>query len=358
MKARLWVSLLLIGALLALAGCGGAKPATGTNTDASNPDAAATGTAGGSGRSATAPAEKIVLKFSHVTGPTTPKGKAAQLFADKVAERLGDRVVVEVYPAAELFDDGAEMEALKEGKVDFIAPAAGKLPTPEWQIFDIPFLVNVDRLEDGIKGDMGKMLAASAEPLGLKVIGLWTAGARQFTNSKHPLHTPADFAGLKFRIQKSPVLAAAFDLLQAQTQAMPLSQVRAAMAAGEVDGGENSFSNIYTQKMHEVQKYLTVSNHGVLAYPVLVNTQKWSQLPADIRATLEEIMLEVSRTNRQEANAVENGFYEKIQESGMVEVVVLTPEERQALAEAMRPLYTQWEQQVGPQLIVAAQQGA
>lgn len=344
---------LCIGVLLVATACAGPVQAPAGAKVA--PGAAAPVQAGSTQPVAAAPADKIVLKFSHVTEPNTPKGIAAQAFAERVKERLKGRVEVEVYPSASLFNDGQELQALAEGKVDILAPAIGKLPIAEAQVFDLFFLVNHKNLEQAINGEFGRLLAESVRPLGYKMIGFMHAGTRHFTNSVRPLKTPADFKGLKFRIQKSPALAGAFALLGAETTALPLGETVKAMESGAVQGGENSLSNIYTQGMHKVQKYLTISNHAILAYAVIVNAERWNQIPADIRTELEKIMAEVSAENRKLVARMDEETLARLK--GTMAVYELTEAERAAIQKQLEPLYNQWEEKVGKAFMAAAREG-
>ena len=228
----------------------------------------------------------IVIKFSHVVAVNTPKGKGADYFKKLAEERTGGKVKVEVYPNSSLFKDGEEMEALQLGSVQMLAPSVSKfgpLGAREFEIFDLPFLFDsYDDLHKVTDGPVGKALFKKLESKGITGLAYWVNGFKDMSANK-PLRKPEDMKGLKMRIQSSKVLESEMRAFGALPQVMAFSEVYQAMQTGVVDGSENPPSNFYTQKMHEVQKYLTLTDHGVIEYAVIVNKKFWDGLPADIR---------------------------------------------------------------------------
>lgn len=302
-------------------------------------------------------AEPIVIKFSHVVAEHTPKGQGALLFKQLAEERLGDKVRVEVYPNSSLFGDGKEMEALLLGDVQIIAPSLAKFEhyTKQIQIFDLPFLFDdmaaVDRFQ---KSEAGQSLLTSMQDKNITGLGYWHNGLKQLSANK-PLLEPKDARGLKFRVQASAVLEEQFKAVRANPRKMSFAEVYQGLQTGVVNGAENPYSNIYSQKMHEVQKYITESNHGLLDYMVITNSKFWDGLPADVRSELSQIMAEVTVEVNKQADALNEGDKQRILESGSTEILSLTPEQRALWREAMQPVWKKFEGEIGADLIKAAQ---
>ncbi|MDX6752049.1 TRAP transporter substrate-binding protein [Geminicoccaceae bacterium 1502E] len=302
-------------------------------------------------------AREIVIKFSHVVAENTPKGQGALMFKELAEERLAGKVKVEVYPNSQLYGDAKEMEALALGDVQLIAPSLSKFDryTKKVQLFDLPFLFDdiaaVDRFQNGPEG---KKLLRSMEDKGFIGLGYWHNGMKQISANK-PLRKPEDAKGLKFRIQASDVLLAQFQALDANPQKMAFSEVYQALQVGTVDGQENTWSNIYSQKFHEVQKHITESNHGIIDYMVVTSTDFWNGLPDDVRTELEAIMEEVTSKVNDLANDINEEAKSNIQKAGTSEIIQLTAEERKAWKEAMAPVWKQFEPEIGAELIAAAE---
>ena len=235
----------------------------------------------------------IVIKFSHVVATDTPKGQAAERFKQLAEKATNGRVKVEVYPNSQLYKDKEELEALQLGAVQMLAPSLAKfgpLGVKEFEAFDLPFIFpSKTALYNVTEGEIGKGLMKKLEPKGITGLAFWDNGFKVMSANK-PLRVPADFKGLKLRIQSSKVLDAQMRALGANPQVLAFSEVYQALQTGVVDGTENPPSNMYTQKMHEVQKYVTVSNHGYLGYAVIVNKKFWDGLPPDIRTALDKAM--------------------------------------------------------------------
>lgn len=304
----------------------------------------------------TAVAGPIVIKFSHVVAENTPKGLAANKFRDLVKERMGDKVVVEVYPSSQLFDDDKVLEAMMLGDVQMAAPSLSKFDryTESLQIFDLPFLFQdmeaVDRFQQSQEGQ--KLLNAMSKK-GFIGLGYIHNGLKQFSSSK-PMHVPADAAGLKFRIMASDVLAAQFKALKAVPLKKPFSEVFILLQTKAIDGQENTWSNIFSQKYYEVQPYITESNHGLLDYMVVTTTEFWNGLPEDIRAQLKQILDESIAYGNKIAMDKAVADKQKIIDSKRTEIITLTPEERAQWVEVMKPVWKQFEREIGKDLIDAA----
>ncbi|WP_130470507.1 TRAP transporter substrate-binding protein [Candidatus Magnetaquicoccus inordinatus] len=303
----------------------------------------------------------IVIKFSHVVAVDTPKGKAAEKFRDLAASYTQNRVKVEVYPNSQLYKDKEELEALQMGAVQMLAPSLAKfgpLGAKEFEAFDLPFLFNdFDALHKVTKGPLGQTLLRKLEPKGIIGLAYWDNGFKQMSANK-PLREPTDFQGLKMRIQSSKVLDAQMRAMGAMPQTMAFSEVYQALQTGVVDGTENPPSNFYTQKMHEVQKYLTISNHGYLGYAVIVNKDFWMGLPGDLRQQLEKAMSEATVYANQIAKQENDQAVEAVRASGKTEVLTLTPAQRRLWQQKMMVVHTQMEDRIGKELIAELHRAA
>ncbi len=307
--------------------------------------------------SAFAQAEPIVIKFSHVVAEDTPKGKGALLFKRLAEERLPGQVTVEVYPNSSLYGDADELEALREDKVQLLAPSLAKFEqyTKQVQVFDLPFLFDdLDAVNRFQKRAKGRQLLRSMETHNITGLAYWHNGMKQLSATR-PLHRPADAAGLSFRIQPSAVLQAQFNAVGANSQKLPFAQVYSALKAGTVQGAENPWSNIYSKNMHQVQPYITETNHGVLDYMLVTNTRFWMSMPHKVRFELEAIIDEVTYMVNQEAEQLNQADRERIRQAGTSQIIALSDEERQAWREKMRPVWQQFEPVIGADIIKAAE---
>src|SRR6195952_1748664 len=270
----------------------------------------------------------IVIKFSHVVATDTPKGQAAERFKQLAEKATNGRVKIEVYPNSQLYKDKEELEALQLGAVQMLAPSLAKfgpLGVKEFEAFDLPYLFpNKAALYKVTEGPIGKDLLKKLESKGIVGLAYWDNGFKVMSANK-PLHAPADFRGLKMRIQSSKVLDAQMRTLGANPQVLAFSEVYQALQTGVVDGTENPPSNFYTQKMHEVQSNLTMSNHGYLGYAVIVNKKFWDGLPSDIRAQLEAAMKDATRYTNAIAQQENDSALAKVKATGKTQVYDLTP---------------------------------
>ncbi|MEN2509144.1 TRAP transporter substrate-binding protein [Stutzerimonas stutzeri] len=302
-------------------------------------------------------ADPILIKFSHITADSTPKGQGALLFKKLVEERLPDQVKVEVYPNSSLYGDGKEMEALLLNEVQMLAPAPSKLEqyTKQLQLFDLMFLFDdIAAAQRFQQSDKGKAMLKSMEDKGITGLAYWLNGMRQFTANK-PLREPGDARGLKFRVQPSDLQAAQYSALRAVPRKMAFAEIYQGLQTGVVNAQDNPWSNIYSQKYYEVQKYMTESNHGIGNYLLITNTQFWNGLPAPVRTELEQIIEEVTVEVNKQAEALNEKAKQNIIDTGKSEILVLTEEQRNAWRDAVRPAWKKFEAEIGTDLIEAAE---
>jgi C4-dicarboxylate-binding protein DctP len=283
-------------------------------------------------------APPIVIKFSHVVAQDTPKGQAANYFKKLAEERTKGAVKVEVYANSALYKDKEEMEALQLGAVQMLAPSLAKfapLGCKEFEVFDLPFIFdNYEELHKVTQGPVGAKLLKKLEPKGIIGLAYWDNGFKVMSANK-PIRGPGDYKGLKMRIQSSKVLGDEMRAMGAIPQVMAFSEVYQALQTGVVNGTENPPSNLFTQKMHEVQKYVTLSDHGYLGYAVIVNKKFWEGLPADIRAALESAMKDATKYANDVAKKDNDEALAGVKKSGKSQFVTLTAQEKDAWRKAM-----------------------
>ena len=298
--------------------------------------------------------QPIVIKFSHVVASDTPKGKAAEKFKELAEKYTDGKVKVEIYPNSTLYKDKEELEALQLGAVQMLAPSNSKfgpIGIKEFEAFDLPYILpDTKMLRKITEGPLGARLLKLLDAKGMTGLAYWDNGFKQLSANKKLL-SPADFKGLKFRIQSSKVLEAQFRALGAIPQVMAFSEVYQALQTGVVDGQENTWSNIYTQKMHEVQKYATVTNHGYIGYVVVVNKKFWDGLLTDLRAACEKAMKEATEYGNSQSAKENDDALEAIKKAGKTEIIALTAEQDEAMRKAMLPVYKDVASRVGQPLI-------
>jgi C4-dicarboxylate-binding protein DctP len=328
---------LLVLALAALAACGGAAPGA-----------------------APSAAEPYVIKFPHVVAPATPKGQMAQRFKELAEQRFPGRVRVEVYPSAQLMEDTESIEALAFGEVQMIATSLSLFDrlTPRFQVFDLPFLFpNLEAVERFQASPAGRELLTALVDDGILGLQFWHNGMKQFSGPR-PLIEPADARGLTFRVMESDILQAEIEAIGGSPQKMAFGEVYQALQTGTVDAQENTWSNMYSSKFYEVQPYMTESNHGYIGYYVAVNSGYWQALPADLRAGLEATLAEVTTWGNARSEEINQEDRRRVVDSGRSAVTVLTPEQLAVWQAAMRPVWDEFRDPIGADLIAAAQAAA
>lgn len=301
---------------------------------------------------------EMVIKFSHVTNTDKhPKGIAANLLMERVNAEMDGTACMEVYPNSTLYNDDQVLEAMLQGDVQLAAPSLSKFETftKVYRIFDLPFMfVNMDAVDTFQNSDTGQSMLDAMQRRGLQGLAFWHNGLKQFSANK-PLVTPADAAGLKFRVQPSDVLVAQMEALDASPQPMAFSEVYGALQTGVVDGQENTWSNIYGQKFFEVQDGITETNHGVLDYLVVASVDWLDSLDEGVRDQFMTILEEVSQERNAAIAEVDAENRQAVLDAGAT-IRELTPEQRQEWVDAMKPVWEQFEGDVGAENIAAAQE--
>lgn len=296
----------------------------------------------------------IVIKFSHVVAPNTPKGKGADKFKELAEKYTNGKVKVEVYPNSSLYKDKEELEALQLGAVQMLAPSNSKfgpIGIKEYEVFDLPYILpNKAALRKVTDGPIGQRLLKLPEAKGMVGLAFWDNGFKLMSANK-PLNDPADYKGVKFRIQSSKVLEAQFRELGAIPQVMAFSEVYQALQTGVVDGQENTPSNMYTMKFDQVQKYTTLTRHGYIGYVVVANKKFWDGLPADIRTQLNKAMKEATEYSNSISQTENDEALEEMKKAGKTQLIIPTAAQTAAMRKAMDPVYADVTARVGKKLI-------
>jgi C4-dicarboxylate-binding protein DctP len=339
---------LLMGACAPQRGGGGAAPAA-TSAPAASSGQASQPAAGGQPAATT-------IKFSHVVAKDTPKGKAADKFAELVKQKSGGKIDVQVYANSELYKDAEELEALQSGAIQFIAPGTDKFGglAPQWDATALPYLFTSDAATKKLldpNNPVAKDLFEAMRPKGLLGVAMWGNGWKHYTDSKKPLKTPADFQGLKFRTSGKPD-EAFIKALGGSATVMAFSEVFGALQQGVVDGQINTWSNIYSQKFHEVQKYATVARGGIfLSYAVGTNAKWWDSLDADTKKILTDAMNEATAYENQLADEDNAKSLDEIKKSNRLEFYEQTAEDAKTFQQAAQPVIQEWESKTGKDII-------
>ncbi|MBX3585329.1 MAG: TRAP transporter substrate-binding protein [Ramlibacter sp.] len=326
--------------------------------------------AGGSGRAALAAAllflalapgvagAALLIRFSHVVAEDTPKGLAANRFKALVEQRSEQRIRVAVYPSARLYGDLDEMEALRLGAVEMVAPSLskfGRIGFPEFELFDLPFLFDSNsEVRRVTQGAIGQRLLVQLRQQGLVGLGYLDNGLKQMSANR-PLLAPEDFKGLRMRIQFSRVLASQFKALGARPVPLAFSETARALATGVVDGTENPVSNFWTQGMHKYQTDLSLTDHGYVGYAVVANGRFWNSLSEPDRTLIEQALREALEYGNQIADTQNAKALEALREAGTTRIHVLSPAQRARLRKVVQPVYDELAQRIGGSWIEEAQ---
>ncbi len=302
-------------------------------------------------------AGEVVMKFSHVTNTDKhPKGIAATELAARVNEEMNGKACIEVFPNSTLYTDEKVLEAMLQGDIQLAAPSLSLFEkfTKQFRLFDLPFMFKDIATVDAFQnGPQGQALKDSMQKRGIQGLQFWHNGMKQFS-ANVPLMSPSDADGLKFRVQPSDVLVAQMEALGANPQKMAFAEVYGALQQGVVDGQENTWSNIFGRKFFEVQDGITETNHGIIDYLVVASVDFLDSLDADVRDQFLTILEEVTVARNAAAFEVNEQAKQAIVDAGG-EVRQLTAEQRQEWVDAMKPVWSQFEADVGRENIDAAQ---
>ncbi|HYC36918.1 MAG TPA: TRAP transporter substrate-binding protein [Usitatibacter sp.] len=284
------------------------------------------------------------IKFGHVGEPGSLFALSAEEFARKANAKLGNKAKVVVYGSSQLGGDKELLQKLKLGTVDMALPSTVMSSEADlFGVFEMPYLVKDRAHMAKIEKDVfWPRIAPEAEKKGLKVVAVWENGYRHITNSKRAINNPADLQGIKLRVPEGKWRVKMFQTYGANPSPMKFSEVFTALQTGVMDGQENPFTQIYSAKFQEVQKFLSLTGHVYTPAYVTVGARKWGTLPADVRKILEDTAKETQKFVYAEAEKAENDLLGKLKGAGMQ---VNTPN-KDAFVNASKPVYDEFAKEV------------
>jgi len=307
-----------------------------------------------SGAVSQAQAQNVVWRFGHENQATVPAGKAVDMLAALVAARSNGRFKIDVFPAAQLGKEAQLIEQVQLGTLEMMFTPTAPLSKfePKLQVIDLPFLFP-DRptAYKVLDGEIGQKLLDGMGQKGFKAIAFWESGFKQLTTSGSPIHSLADLKGLKIRTMQSPLLIAQYESWGASPIPISFTETYNALQQGIAQAQENPLTSINAMRFYEVQKSLTLSNHGYTAMMPLINIDKYESLPADLRDVLEGAMKDTRTWLRAENQRIDEQLLEKM--SATLQIVRLTPEERTGFIKAAREFHKSYADRVGPDTLAA-----
>ncbi|HWK24430.1 MAG TPA: DctP family TRAP transporter solute-binding subunit [Ureibacillus sp.] len=297
--------------------------------------------------------EQITILFSHVVAENTPKGVAAEKFKELVEEKSRGKVIVQIYPNGMLYNDGNELEALRENKVQMIAPTISKMTdiVPDWQVLDLPFIIeNNKQLQTVLNGQVSKSLLQELEKINIKGLTFWNNGFKQISSTT-PIIEVEQFKGKRIRVMSSDILHDQYELLKAEPIATSFGEVYSDLQKNIVDAQENTISNIYSKQFHTMENQITLSNHGILAYTVLINDDFWNSLDEDIQKIITDSLFEMQDWQFQKAEQFNSEDLLYLKADPKVKIYELDEQNKNKWKEELQPIYTQYEKHVNDQYL-------
>jgi tripartite ATP-independent transporter DctP family solute receptor len=261
-----------------------------------------------------------IIRFGHLNNPDHPVSSGTRKFAEILAAKSGGKMKVQEYPASQLGSDMQQQSALQGGIQQMSAPASTSLAgiVREFGLLDFPFTVSTYEQADALlDGPLGQALQAKLPEKGLVALGFWDLGFRNVTNSKHPIAKPEDLSGLKIRVIPNPVFIETFQAFKANPVPMPFAEVYGAMESKAIDGHENPYAVILSNKFYEVQKYFSSTNHVYGANILLVSKKFWDQLTPDEQRWMREASDEARGYQRQVSREAARKAITELQAKGM-----------------------------------------
>lgn len=290
-----------------------------------------------------AQAAEIQIKFGHVGGPGSLFEITADEFAKIANEKLKGKAKVVTYGSSQLGSDSQMLNKLKLGSLDLALPSTVMSSVaPEFSLFEMPYLISdrdhMKRVRDELVRDV---MYKAAEDKGYRIIGVWENGIRQITNNSRPIVVPADLEGLKLRTPNGIWRVEMFQSYGANPAPMALSEAFVALQTGAMDGQENPLVQIYSQRFHEVQKYLSLSNHVYTPAFVLAGAS-WKRLPEDVRKVLTDTALEIEAVALEQGQMLDESLVKKMEEAGMA----VNKVDQQAFLDGSSAIYAKFAKEV------------
>ena len=237
--------------------------------------------------------DQVIINFSHVVAESTPKGLAAMKFAELIEEKSNGEMIVQIYPNGILYNDDNELAALREGDIQMIAPTISKMTEdlPSWQVLDLPFLFeNNEQVYQALHGELSEKLLQELNSINVHGLTFWHNGFKQMASNATPLLQVEDFKDLSIRSMPSEILKEQFTLLNAKPVVTTFNDLYEASQNNQVLAQENTISNIYSKGYYSLQPNITLSNHGILAYALMMNEDFWESLNEKQQQIIEEAL--------------------------------------------------------------------
>ncbi|RCW58630.1 MULTISPECIES: TRAP transporter substrate-binding protein [Halanaerobium] len=282
--------------------------------------------------------------------------KSLEFFKELVEKNSDGQIEVNLYHSSQLGDDREMMEALQMGVQEMTCPSTAPIApfVNGFKVFDLPFLFPTHEAADYVlDGPVGQDLLKQLEDVGIVGLAFWENGYRQLTNSVRPVETPEDVKGLKIRTMENPMHLAAWKEMGANPTPMAFGELFSAMQQGVVDGQENPWGTIYLQNFFEVQDYTTNTGHVYSPFVLMISKQFYDKLPSDLQDVVYEAAQKAKDHNRRTNRAMNAEYLEKLKD--VMNVTILTPEQKAAFQEAVQPVYDQFKDEIGADLVEEVQ---
>lgn len=298
--------------------------------------------------------DQITINFSHVVAENTPKGLAADKFAQLVKEKSQGKINVQIYPNGILYNDENELAALKNGDIQMIAPTISKMTEalPSWQVLDLPFVFErEDQIYAALHGELSKNLLAELSTINVHGLSFWNNGFKQLASKTEPILTVEQFQDLTVRVMPSNLLKQQFNLLHAEPISTSFNDLYKKIQNNEILAQENTLSNLYSKGFYTMQPQITLSNHGLLAYSVLMNEDFWTSLDESSQQIITQSLKEMERWQHEQAVALNEGNLQQLQATPNVTLHSLSQQQREEWKDALQPIYQSYKNIGNPQFL-------
>ena len=297
--------------------------------------------------------QERTIRFGHLNNADHPMSMGARKFAELVAAKSGGKLQVKEYPASQLGNELQQQSALQGGVQEMTAPAPTSLAgiVKEFGLLDFPFIVSNFRQADGlVDGPVGKALLAKLPEKGLVGLAFFDLGFRNVTNSKRPITKAEDLDGLKLRVIPNPVFLETFKTFKANPVPMPFAELYPALETKAVDGQENPFSVILSNKFYEVQKYVSATNHVYAANIILVGKKFWDKLSPTEQKILQDAAIEARDYQRIISREIAGKALAELKAKGM-QVNEMAPAETARMRQLVKPIHDKFSAEYDPALV-------
>jgi len=284
--------------------------------------------------------QERTIKFGHLNNPDHPVSLGVKRFAELLSAKSGGKLKVQEFPASQLGNELQQQSALQGGVQEMSAPATTSLAgiVKEFGLVDFPFAVSTFAQADALlDGPLGQALLAKLPEKGLVALGYWDLGFRNVTNSKRPITKAEDMDGLKIRVIPNPVFLESFKAFKANPVPMPFAELYGALESKAVDGQENPFAVILSNKIYEVNKFVSATNHVYAANIVLVSKKFWDRLSPAEQKMMHDAANEARSYQRQESRAAAQKAVAELQAKGMA-YNEISPAEQARMGQIIKPV--------------------